>query len=550
MAKQIVHGEESRAAILRGVNQLADAVKITLGPKGRNVVLDKKFGSPTITKDGVTVAKEIELKDSLENMGAQMVREVASRTSDVAGDGTTTATVLAQAIFREGVKTVAAGANPMALKRGIDKAVERATAEIKKLSKPVKGEMIAQVGTISANGDRTIGELIAEAMNKVGKDGVITVEDSQTMETALEFVEGMQFDRGYLSPYFVTNPESMEAILEDTMILIHEKKISSMRDLLPLLEQVAKMGKPILIVAEDVEGEALATLVVNKLRGTLTVAAVKAPGFGDRRKAMLEDLAILTGGKVITEDLGIKLENVKLEDLGRAKKVTIDKDNTTIIDGAGNKDDLQGRVKMLKAQIEDTASDYDREKLQERLAKLVGGVALIRVGAATETELKEKKARVEDAMHSTRAAVEEGIVPGGGVTLIRAAKALDKFKIFEPDEDGEATGDQDEQIGVNIVKRALEEPLRQIASNAGKEGAVIVERVRADKNPNFGYNAATEKFEDLIAAGIIDPAKVTRYALQNAASIAGLMLTTEALISEIQEDDKPGTMSGGMGGGM
>ena len=548
MAKQIVHGEESRAAILRGVNQLADAVKITLGPKGRNVVLDKKYGSPTITKDGVTVAKEIELKDSMENMGAQMVREVASKTSDVAGDGTTTATVLAQAIFREGVKTVAAGANPMALKRGIDKAVERATAVIKKMAKPVKGEMIAQVGTISANGDRAIGELIAEAMQKVGKDGIITVEDSQTMETTLDFVEGMQFDRGYLSPYFVTDPESMEAVLEDPVILIHEKKISSMRDLLPLLEQVAKMGKPILIIAEEVEGEALATLVVNKLRGTLTVAAVKAPGFGDRRKAMLEDIAILTGGQVITEDLGIKLENVKIEDLGRAKKVTIDKDSTTIIDGGGNTDDLQARVKTLKAQLEDSTSDYDSEKLQERLAKLVGGVAVIRVGAATETELKEKKARVEDAMHSTRAAVEEGIVPGGGVALVRAARALDKYRVFEPNEDGEVAGDLDEQIGVNIVKRALEEPLRQIAFNAGQEGAVIVEKVRSEKNPNFGYNAATEKFEDMVAAGVIDPAKVTRYALQNAASIAGLMLTTEALISEIQEDDKPGMMSGGMNG--
>jgi chaperonin GroEL len=546
MAKRIVQGGESRAAILRGVNQLADAVKITLGPKGRNVVIDKKFGSPTITKDGVTVAKEIELKDSLENMGAQMVREVASKTSDVAGDGTTTATVLAQAIFREGVKTVAAGANPMALKRGIDKAVERATAEIKKMSKPVKGEMIAQVGTISANGDRAIGELIAEAMHKVGKDGVITVEDSQTMETTLEFVEGLEFDRGYLSPYFVTDPESMDAVLEDPLILINEKKISSMRDVLPLLEQVARLDKSILIIAEDVEGEALATLVVNKLRGTLNVAAVKAPGFGDRRKAMLEDIAVLTGGNVITEDLGIKLENVKIADLGRARKVTIDRDSTTIIDGGGKTDELQARVKTLKAQLEDAESHYDREKLQERLAKLVGGIAVIKVGAATETELKEKKARVEDAMHSTRAAVEEGIVPGGGVAMVRAAKALDKYKIFEPGEDGKVTGDEDEQIGVNIVKRALEEPLRQIVQNAGKEGAVIVEKVRADKNPNFGYNAATEKFEDLVAAGIIDPAKVTRYALQNAASIAGLMLTTEALISEIQEDNKPGEMSGGM----
>ncbi len=545
MAKQIVHGEESRAAILRGVNQLADAVKITLGPKGRNVVLDKKYGSPTITKDGVTVAKEIELKDARENMGAQMVREVASKTSDVAGDGTTTATVLAQAIFREGVKTVAAGANPMALKRGIDKAVERATREIKKMSKPVTGDMIAQVGTISANGDHSIGQLIAEAMDKVGKDGVITVEDSKTMETALEVVEGMQFDRGYLSPYFVTDAETMKAVLENPFILLSEKKISAMRDMLPILEQVAKLGKPILIIAEDVEGEALATLVVNRLRGTINVAAVKAPGFGDRRKAMLEDIAILTGGKVISEDLGIKLENVKLEDLGTARRVTIDKENTTIIDGGGETSDLQGRVKTLKTQIEDSTSDYDREKLQERLAKLVGGVAVIRVGAATETELNEKKARVEDAMHATRAAVEEGIVPGGGVVYIRAAKVLDKFKLFEDNED-EPVGDADEQIGVNIVKRALEEPLRQIVSNAGKEGAVIVEKVRAEKNPNIGFNAVTEKFEDLVAAGVIDPAKVTRCALQNAASIAGLMLTTEALISELQDDDKPRAMPGGM----
>jgi len=546
MAKQIVHGEESRAAILRGVNQLADAVKITLGPKGRNVVLDKKYGSPTITKDGVTVAKEIDLKNPLENMGAQMVREVASKTSDVAGDGTTTATVLAQAIFREGVKTVAAGANPMALKRGIDKAVERATKEIKKMAKPVTGDMIAQVGTISANGDSSIGELIAEAMSKTGKDGVITVEDSKTMETSLEVVEGMQFDRGYLSPYFVTNAETMKSELENPVILLSEKKISSMRDLLPILEQVAKLGKPILIIAEDVDGEALATLVVNKLRGTINVAAVKAPGFGDRRKAMLEDLAILTGGKVISEDLGIKLENIKLEDLGTARRVTIDKDNTTVIDGGGEIKDLQGRVKTLKAQIDDTSSDYDREKLQERLAKLVGGVAIIRVGAATETELKEKKARVEDAMHATRAAVEEGIVPGGGVVLIRAAKALDKFKLFETNSDDETTGDPDEQIGVNIVKRALEDPLRQIVLNAGKEGAVIVARVRAEKNPNIGYNAVTENFEDLVAAGVIDPAKVTRCALQNAASIAGLMLTTEALISELQDDDKPRALPGGM----
>ncbi|PWT87392.1 MAG: chaperonin GroEL [Blastocatellia bacterium] len=544
MAKQVIHGEDSRAAILRGINQLADAVKITLGPKGRNVVIDKKFGSPTITKDGVTVAKEIELKDALENMGAQMVREVASKTSDVAGDGTTTATVLAQAIFREGVKTVAAGANPMALKRGIDKAVERATAEIKRLSKPVKGDAIAQVGTVSANGDTTIGNIIAEAMNKVGKDGVITVEESRTMETSLEVVEGMQFDRGYLSPYFVTDPERMEAVLENPLILINEKKISSMKDLLPLLEQVAKMGKPMLIIAEDVEGEALATLVVNKLRGTLNIAAVKAPGFGDRRKAMLEDIAILTGGRVISEDLGIKLENVKLEDLGRAKKVTIDKDNTTIVEGAGKQADIEGRVKTLRAQIDETTSDYDREKLQERLAKLVGGVAVIKVGAATETEMKEKKARVEDAMHATRAAVEEGIVPGGGVTLVRASRALEKFQTSTAGE-----GDPDEQIGVNIVRRALEEPLRQIVQNAGKEGAVVVERVRLEKNENVGFNAATEQFEDLVKAGVIDPAKVTRTALQNAASIAGLMLTTEAMVSELPDEDKSSpAMPGGMGG--
>ena len=545
MAKQIVHGEESRAAILRGINQLADVVKLTLGPKGRNVVLSKSYGGPTITKDGVTVAKEIDLKDSFENMGAQMVREVASKTSDVAGDGTTTATLLAQAIYREGVKTVAAGANPMALKRGIDKAVERATAAIKKLSRPVAGDMIAQVGTISANGDAAIGELIAEAMAKVGKDGVITVEDAKTMVTDLEFVEGMQFDRGYLSPYFITDAEKMESVLVNPVILLSEKKISSMRDLLPILEQVAKLGKPILIIAEDVEGEALATLVVNKLRGTINVAAVKAPGFGDRRKELLQDIAILTGGKVISEDLGIKLENVQIEDLGGAKKVTINKENTIIIDGAGNTDDLKGRVKTLKAQIEDSSSDYDREKLQERLAKLVGGVAVIRVGAATETELKEKKARVEDAMNATRAAVEEGIVPGGGVALIRAAKALDKLTVFATNEDGETTGDADEQIGVNIVKRALEEPLRQIVQNSGKEGAVVVEKVRTNKDVNYGYNAATETFEDLVAAGIIDPAKVTRCALQNAASIAGLMLTTEALISELQED-KPRATPGGM----
>jgi chaperonin GroEL len=536
MAKQITLGEQSRAAILRGVNKLADTVKITLGPKGRNVVLDKKYGSPTITKDGVTVAKEIELKDAIENMGAQMVRQVASQTSDVAGDGTTTATVLAQAIFREGVKTVTAGANPMALKRGIDKAVERATREIKRMAKPVTEDMIAQVGAISANGDDTIGKLIAEAMQKVGKDGVITVEESKTIETALEVVEGMQFDRGYLSPYFVTDPDTMEAVLESPVVLLSEKKISSMREMLPILEEVAKLGRPILIIAEDIDGEALATLVVNKVRGTLAVAAVKAPGFGDRRKAMLEDIAILTGAKVISEDLGIKLENVMLEELGHARKVTIDKDTTTIIDGGGDAKDLQARVNTLKAQIEDSDSDYDREKLQERLAKLVGGVAIIRVGAATEMELKEKKARVEDAMHATRAAVEEGIVPGGGVVLIRAAKVLDRFKVFN---EVEPANDPDEQIGVNIVKRALEEPLRQIVANAGKEGAVIVETVRSEKNPNIGYNVITEKFEDLIAAGVIDPAKVTRSALQNAASIAGLMLTTDALISEFQEDYKP-----------
>jgi chaperonin GroEL len=542
MAKQVVHGEDSRAAILRGVNQLADAVKITLGPKGRNVVIEKKFGSPTITKDGVTVAKEIELKDALENMGAQMVREVASKTSDVAGDGTTTATVLAQSIFKEGVKTVAAGANPMALKRGIEAAVVKAIEAIHGLSQPVKGDAIAQVGTISANGDKTIGTIIAEAMSKVGKDGVITVEESRTMDTSLEVVEGMQFDRGYLSPYFVTDAERMESVLENALLLIHEKKISSMRDLLPLLEQVAKMGKPLLIVAEDVEGEALATLVVNKLRGTLNICAVKAPGFGDRRKAMLEDIAILTGGKVISEDLGIKLENVKVDDLGKAKKITIDKDNTTIVEGAGNADDIAGRVKTIRTQIEDTTSDYDREKLQERLAKLVGGVAVIKVGAATETEMKEKKARVEDAMHATRAAVEEGIVPGGGVTLVRAAKALEGFTT-----DG---GDTDENIGVTIVRRALEEPLRQIVSNAGNEGAVVVEKVKSSDDAHFGFNAATEQYEDLVAAGVIDPTKVTRTALQNAASIAGLMLTTEAMVSEIPEDDKGGGMPGGMGGGM
>jgi len=527
MAKQIVHGEDSRQAILRGVNMLADAVKITLGPKGRNVVLDKKFGSPTITKDGVTVAKEIELKEPLENMGAQMVKEVASKTSDVAGDGTTTATVLAQAIFREGVKTVAAGANPMAVKRGIERAVEVAVEKIKELSKPVKGEMIAQVATVSANNDSTIGNIIAEAMKKVGKDGVITVEEAKAIETTLDVVEGMQFDRGYLSPYFVTDPDRMECVLENALILIHEKKISTMKDLLPLLEQVAKMGRPLLIMAEEVEGEALATLVVNKLRGTLQAAAVKAPGFGDRRKAMLEDIAILTGGKSLTEDLGIKLENVRIEDLGRAKKVVIDKDNTTIVEGAGKSQAIEGRVKQLRTQIDETTSDYDREKLQERLAKLVGGVAVIKVGAATETEMKEKKARVEDAMHATRAAVEEGIVPGGGVAFVRAVPALDKVKL-----------EHDEQIGVNIVKRSLEEPLRMIASNAGHEGAVVLGKVKEAKDANLGFDAATEEYTDMIAAGILDPAKVARTALQNAASISALMLTTEALVSEIPEEEK------------
>jgi chaperonin GroEL len=555
-AKQIVHGEESRQAILRGVNKLADAVKVTLGPKGRNVVLDKKFGSPTITKDGVTVAKEIELKDPLENMGAQMVREVASKTSDVAGDGTTTATVLAQAIFREGVKTVAAGANPMAVKRGIEMAVravcgydevqkdgskKHIKGELDKLSKPVEGAMIAQVGAVSANNDHTIGSIIAEAMKKVGKDGVITVEEAKTMETSLEVVEGMQFDRGYLSPYFVTDPERMECVLENVLVLIHEKKISSMKDLLPLLEQIAKAGKPLLIIAEEVEGEALATLVVNKLRGTLQCCAVKAPGFGDRRKAMLEDIGILTGGKAITEDLGIKLENVKLDDLGRAKKITVDKDNTTIVEGNGKTAEIEGRVKQIRTQIEETTSDYDREKLQERLAKLVGGVAQIKVGAATETEMKEKKARVEDAMHATKAAVEEGIVPGGGVSLVRAIPALDKLK-----------AEGDEQIGINIVKRALEEPLRLIATNAGHEGAVVAEKVRNNNNANFGFDAQTETFSDLVDAGVIDPTKVTRTALQNASSIASLMLTTEALVSEIPEKEEKhaGPPPGGMGGGM
>jgi chaperonin GroEL len=533
MAKQITFGGHARAAILRGVNKLADTVKTTLGPRGRNVVLEKKYGSPTITKDGVTVAKEIDLMDAMENMGAQMVREVAAKTSDVAGDGTTTATVLAQAIFREGIKAVAAGANPVALKRGIDKAVTRAVLEIKKVAKPVSTDMIAQVGSISANGDDAIGKLIAEAMQKVGNAGVITIEEAKSIETVLEVAEGMQFDRGYLSPYFVTNAETLEAELENPVILLSEMKISAMRDLLPILEEVAKLGRSILIIAEDVAGEALATLVVNRLRGTLSVAAVKAPGFGDRRKDMLEDIAVLTGAKIINEALGIKLENVMLEELGWARKVTIDQETTTIIGGGGNHSALEARVKTLKAQIEDTTSEYDREKLQERMAKLVSGVATIRVGASTEIELKEKKARVEDAMHATRAAVEEGIVPGGGVVLIRAAKALDKLKLFATDQEGESSGDEDEQIGVNIVKRALEEPLRQIVANAGKEGAVIVERIRSEKNPNIGYNVLTEKFEDLIAAGVIDPAKVTRSALQNASSIAGLMLTTEVLISEL-----------------
>ena len=540
MAKQIVTGENSRQAILRGVNILADAVKITLGPKGRNAVIEKKFGAPIITKDGVTVAKEIELQDPLENMGAQMVREVASKTSDVAGDGTTTATVLAQAIFREGVRMVAAGARPMGLKRGIDKAVEIAIGAIKKLSHEVKGDMIAQVGTISANTDKQVGNLIAEAMKKVGKDGVVTVEESRTMETTLDVVEGMQFDRGYLSSYFVTDPARMECVLDEVHILIHEKKISAMQELLPLLEQAAKMGKPLLIIAEDVEGEALATLVVNKLRGTLQCAAVKAPGFGDRRKAMLEDIAVITGGKAITEELGIKLENVKMEDLGYAKKVTIDKDNTIIIEGAGKNSEIEGRIKQLRAQVEEATSDYDQEKLQERLAKLVGGVAVIKVGAATETELKEKKARVEDAMHATRAAIEEGIVPGGGTAFLRCLPALEKLKLQ----------DADEGTGVNIVKRALEEPMRQIAENAGHEGAVIVGRIRESKDDNFGFNAESGEFVDMIRAGIIDPAKVTRLALLNAASIAGLMLTTEALIANIAEEEQAAVAGAGHGGGM
>jgi len=551
MAKNILHGEDSRQAILRGVNKLADAVKVTLGPKGRNVVIEKKFGSPTITKDGVTVAKEVELADPLENMGAQMVKEVASKTSDVAGDGTTTATVLAQAIFREGVKTVAAGANPMQLKRGIDKAVEAIIGKrdengavtggaLSKFSKPVSGDMIAQVGTISANSDAQIGTIIAEAMKKVGKDGVITVEEAKTMETQLDVVEGMQFDRGYLSPYFVTDAERMEAALEDPYILIYEKKISSMKDLLPLLEQIARTGKPLVIIAEDVDGEALATLVVNKLRGTLNVAAVKAPGFGDRRKAMLGDIAILTGGRAITEDLGIKLESVKIEDLGTAKRVTIDKDNTTIIDGAGKDSEIEGRVREIRSQVEKTSSDYDREKLQERLAKLVGGVAVIKVGAATETEMKEKKARVEDAMHATRAAVEEGIVPGGGVALIRAAAEVDALI---------KTLEGDEKIGASIIRRAIEEPLRMIVHNAGEEGAVVIGKILESKDTNFGYNAGSGKYEDLVAAGVIDPTKVTRTALQNAASIAGLMLTTEAMISEIPEKAAPAGGGHNHGGG-
>ena len=538
MAKQIIYGEQSRQAILRGVNQLADAVKVTLGPKGRNVILDKKFGSPTITKDGVTVAKEIDLKDPLENMGAQMVREVASKTSDTAGDGTTTATVLAQAIYREGAKNVVAGANPMELKRGIEKAVAVIVEEIKKMARPVSGNMVAQVGMISANSDLTIGKIIAEAMDKVGKDGVITVEEAKTLETSLDVVEGMQFDRGYLSPYFVTDAERMEVVLENPVILIHEKKISSMKDLLPVLEQVARLGRPLLIVAEDIDGEALATLVVNKLRGTLHAAAVKAPGFGDRRKAMLEDIATLTGGKAITEDLGLKLENIKIEDLGKAKKITIDKDTTTIVEGGGTSAAIEGRVKQLRAQVEDTTSDYDREKLQERLAKLVGGVAVIKVGAATETEMKEKKARVEDAMHATKAAVEEGIVPGGGVALMRAVKALDTLKL-----------EGDQLVGLQIIKRAIEEPMRWIAINAGEEGSIVVAKVR-DMKQDEGFNAATDTYEDLVKAGVIDPAKVVRSALQNASSIASLLLTTEALVSEIPEDKKEASgMPGGGGDG-
>src|SRR5579885_2213285 len=535
MAKQLLYSEAARAAILKGVNQLADAVKATLGPKGRNAILDKKFGAPTITKDGVTVAKEIELPDPYENMGAQLVREVASKTSDAAGDGTTTATVLAEAIFREGVKNLTAGASAMELKRGIDKAVEIVVEELKTISKPCQNKKeISQIGTISANNDSTIGELIAEAMEKVGKDGVITVEEAKSMSTSLDVVEGMQFDRGYISPYFVTNAERMEASLEEPFLLIHEKKISGMKDLLPLLEQVAKMGRPLVIIAEDVEGEALATLVVNKLRGTLNVAAVKAPGFGDRRKAMLEDIAILTGGQVISEELGLKLENIKLTDLGRAKRVTIDKDNTTIVEGYGDPKKIEARVKQIKAQIEETTSDYDREKLQERLAKIVGGVAVIYVGAATETEMKEKKARVEDALHATKAAVEEGIVPGGGVALLRCIPALEKVKVSE-----------EQQVGVTIVRRALEEPIRQIAENAGVEGSVVVNRVRSESKTSFGFDAATEQYVDLIEAGIIDPTKVSRSALQNAASVAGLMLTTEVMITELPEEKKEPAMPAG-----
>jgi chaperonin GroEL len=538
-AKEILFDQRAREAILRGVNTLADAVKVTLGPKGRNVVIEKSFGSPTITKDGVTVAKEIELENKFENMGAQMVKEVASKTSDVAGDGTTTATVLAQAIYREGSKLVAAGHNPMDIKRGLDKAVEAIVADLKRLSKPTKDHKeIAQVGTISANGDTTIGGIIAEAMEKVGKEGVITVEEAKGLETTLEVVEGMQFDRGYLSPYFVTDAERMEAVLEDAYILIHEKKISNMKDLLPVLEQVARSGKPLLIVAEEVEGEALATLVVNKLRGTLHVCAVKAPGFGDRRKAMLEDIAILTGGKMIAEELGIKLEQVTLKDLGRAKRITIDKDNTTVVDGAGKKADIEARVKTIRAQIEETTSDYDREKLQERLAKLVGGVAVINVGAATETEMKEKKARVEDALHATRAAVEEGIVPGGGVAYLRCLKSLDKVEV-----------NADEKFGLNLVRRALEEPMRQIVENGGYEGSIVVNKVRESKEIAFGFNAQTGEYEDLVKAGVIDPTKVSRTALQNAASVASLMLTTMALVAEKpKEEEKGAGMPGGMGG--
>jgi chaperonin GroEL len=539
-AREIVYSEDCRHAILRGVNKLADAVKVTLGPKGRNVVLEKKFGSPTSTKDGVTVAKEIELEDPRENMGALMVREVASKTSDVAGDGTTTASVLARAIYREGCKAVTAGANPMDLKRGIEKAVEKVVEEIKEFSKKVQGKAIAQVGTISANNDVTIGQIIAEAMEKVGKDGVITVEEAKAMETSLDIVEGMQFDRGYLSPYFVTDPERMECVLDNPLVLIHEKKISSMKDLLPLLEQSAKRGRPLLIIAEEVEGEALATLVVNKLRGTLHVAAVKAPGFGDRRKAILEDIAVLTGSGVITEDLGIKLENVKIEDLGEAKKVTIDKDNTTIVEGAGKASAITGRVKQIRAQIEDTTSDYDREKLQERLSKLVGGVAIIKVGAATETEMKEKKARVEDAMHATKAAVEEGIVPGGGIAFLRAIPALEQLK----------EKNEDVQLGINIVRRALEEPLRQIANNAGFEGSIIVAEAKT-KAKASGFDAYTGKWVDMFEAGIVDPAKVARCALQNASSIAGLMLTTEAMVYELPEKETASAAQhagGGMGG--